>query len=144
MTSAPCRIDAVGDVEVRPEQAERERGVEQDEVDLVLLDRGAHGGQRVGRREEEDLAGHALNADAPLGLRGVEGGGPVVGGRGEDHEGGRVEPAPQVPEVVLDAADLGREVVGDEEVALHRAPPARSRRRTVRRRAAGRSAGLRC
>ena len=109
---------------MRPEEAERENRIQQDQVDLVLLDRGAHGGQRVGRREEEDLAGHALDADAPLGLRGVEGGGPVVRRRSQDHEGGRVEPAPQVPEVVLNATDLGGEVVRDEEVSFHRAPPA--------------------
>ena len=74
-------------------------------------------------------AGHPFDAHAPGGLRGVEGGGVVVGGGGQHDEGGGVEPAPEVPEVVLDAADLGREVVGDEQVTLHAPPGAADGRR---------------
>ena len=52
----------------------------------------------------------------------------------------RVEPAPELPQVVLDPADLGREVVRDEQVALHhRSSPAAH---VARRCRTGRRAGV--
>ena len=112
----------VGDAEVRAEEPERERRVEQDQVDPVLIDAPAHGAASTRGGEEEDGLGHPLDVDPPPGLLGVEGCGTVVRRCGEDHVGGGVEPLPQLPQVTLDTADLGREVVGDEEVALHRSP----------------------
>ena len=69
--------DAVGDVEARAEQPERQGGVEQDEVDLVVADARAHRGQRGRRGEEEDATRDALDVDAPFCLRRVEAAAPA-------------------------------------------------------------------
>ena len=62
----------------------------------------------------------ASKASAALVRRGEHGG--ALGG----------EPAPQLPQVRLDAAELGREVVGDEQV-LHPAAPRAARRSRAQR-----------
>ena len=108
---------AVGDAQVGAEEAEREARVEEDQVDLVSLTvaRTAASGRRG---EEEDGAGHPFDGDAALGLLGVELCGAGVRRRRQHHVR-RVETTPQLPEVALDPAHLGREVVGDQEVTLH-------------------------
>ncbi len=56
----------VGHSEARAEQTEREGGVEQDQIDVVLGDATAHVGHGARRREVEDRLGYALDVDAAL------------------------------------------------------------------------------
>ena len=103
--------DGVGHGEPAAHVSKREGGVENRE-------RGAGAGndgvdaRRNGAHREQHLLVSALDAER---LGGVEGGVARVGGR-EDRKAIGRQPAPQLPQVGLDAAQLGREVVGDENV----------------------------
>ena len=118
----PVQDHAVGTSQVGAQEADREGRVQDHELGADLV------GQRVDAAGEEGLREqHRVPAaHHPEGLVGVELGGPVVG-RGEDGERLCGQPPPQLPEVGLDPAELGREVVGDEEV-LHPVPTRASSR----------------
>ena len=112
---------AVRPFESRPQPAERQCRIEQHEVGTDLVGEtidAPH--QRVGRQQPAGAV--ALDPD---GLAAIE----LCGSRmrgGEDRGRlGRQSP-PQLPEVRLDATELGREVVGDEQV-LHATASARRR-----------------
>ena len=105
--------DVVRQLQRRPDESERHRRVEHDEVGADV------GGQRVDPRHhrwvrEQHRLTHPLH---PERLGGVELGRPGVRA-GEHGERVRRQAPPPLPQQRLDAADLRREVVRDEEV-LH-------------------------
>ena len=109
--SAPCSTTRVRVVESGPEEAERQGRVEDDELGADLVGERVDLATQDGVRQQHRL----LAAHDPEGLLGIPGGGAVVR-RGEDGDLVGGQPAPQLPQVGLDAAELRREVVGDEQV----------------------------
>jgi hypothetical protein len=86
----------------------------------VLVDATAHTLQGVRRREVKGRLGHSFDDEPMRLLLGIEGGRIGVRRRGEHHEGFRIEALPQLPEVALDAAHLGWEVIRHQQVTPHR------------------------
>ena len=106
--------DAVGPIEVGADQAGGHGRIDDDDLGVVGL------GELVDSTNEHRLWQQPWFAAADHGevLGGIPGLGSVVrGGVHDDVVGGQTPP--QLPEVVLDAADLRREVVGDEQVPDH-------------------------
>jgi hypothetical protein len=97
-----------------PEGADGKGRVEQDQLGADVVGQGVDAPAEAGPGQEE-LLGRPVD---PVGLLGVPLGGTGPRG-GEDGDVLGREPAPQLPEVRLDPAELGREVVGDEQVAGH-------------------------
>ena len=106
--------DAVGPIEVGADQAGGNGRIDDDNLGVVGL------GKLIDSSNEHRLwqqPGFAAPDHGEV-LRSIPGLGPVVrGGVHDDVVGGQAPP--QLPEVVLDAADLRREVVGDEQVPNH-------------------------
>ena len=99
-------------LELRAQQAGRQRMPELDELGAHLGGEPGHGAEH-GRRRPEHRRGGAHHRVA---VRGVEGRRVDVRRR-EDGDLGRIERADGAPVVRLSAADARREVVGDEERA---------------------------
>jgi hypothetical protein len=105
--------DVVRQAQRRSDHAQRHRRVEHHQVGADLLRQRVDPLDHPRVRQQDRLAG-AFDVER---LCGVELGGALVGA-GEHGEGVGWQPTPPLPQQRLDAADLGREVVGDEEV-LH-------------------------
>ena len=106
--------DGIRQAEAGPDQPERQRRVEHDE-------RGAGVGGFLAdppderRRREQHGVRCAVHGE---GLGSVPSAAGLLPG-GQNGDVARRQSTPQLPQVGLDPADLGREVVGDEEVAHH-------------------------
>ena len=105
--------EVVGKLQRRPDQAERDGGVDDDEVGAEVLGQFVDLMDHPRVREQHGLAGPF---DA-VGLAGVELGRARIRAGEHGERLGR-QPAPPLPQQRLDPADLRRKVVGDEQV-LH-------------------------
>ncbi len=114
--AADHALDARTPAQVRTEQRQRRRRAEPDGRGAVLAGqcRGAGGDRRDREHERRRVAVHR-NGRGRVELRG-----PLPGRRVDDELVGR-QPLGEGVQVGLDAAGAGREVVGHEERARHRA-----------------------
>ena len=120
-SSAPCTITRVRPADVTA-RASRSAGRGRARPDRRSISRAARCTRRKHRWRGQQHAVGALDRER---LRRVERRGVVV--RGREHVRPPLgQPTPQLPQVVLDAAHLRREVVGDEKVR-HDARRCRSR-----------------
>ena len=95
----------------RADPTDRQRRIQHDERGPVGASEGFDGVDESWRWKQDLL----LRADDRHGRSCIEAFGVGVG-RGEDDSFAHWEPPPQLPEVRLDPSDLGREVVGDEQM----------------------------
>jgi hypothetical protein len=117
----PVQHEVVRQLQRRPDETERDGGVEDHEVGAEVLRQVVDLLDHPRMREQYRLA-CAFDA---VGLAGVEFGRARVRAGEHGERLGR-QPTPPFPEQRLDAADLGWEVVGDQQV-LHGAATVRDR-----------------